>query len=84
MDDTSKAYACYQQAIAKLPHSKVSFKPQHCWPDLIFVQQGEPKLWYGIGILYDRHNSLNMAEEAFVNVINHDPSMSRPPSLLEA
>lgn len=43
--------------------------------------QGDPKLWYGIGILYDRHNSLNMAEEAFVNVIQHDPStFSRLPS----
>ncbi|KAI9883800.1 MAG: hypothetical protein M1823_004410 [Watsoniomyces obsoletus] len=25
----------------------------------------DPKLWYGIGVLYDRHGSLDLAEEAF-------------------
>jgi glucose repression mediator protein len=34
----------------------------------------EPKLWYGIGILYDRYGSLEHAEEAFSSVIRMDPS----------
>jgi len=36
----------------------------------------EPKLWYGIGILYDRYGSLEHAEEAFSSVIRMDPSAS--------
>lgn len=46
----------------------------------------EPKLWYGIGILYDRYGSLEHAEEAFSSVIRMDPSESStlPRSLLFA
>lgn len=33
----------------------------------------EPKLWYGIGILYDRYGSFEHAEEAFSSVLNMDP-----------
>ncbi|KAF8971594.1 hypothetical protein BDZ97DRAFT_1254628 [Flammula alnicola] len=29
----------------------------------------DPKLWYGIGILYDRYGSLDHAEEAFASVL---------------
>ena len=32
----------------------------------------DPKLWYGIGILYDRYGSLNHAEEAFASVLQID------------
>ena len=35
--------------------------------------KSEPKLWYGIGILYDRYGSLDHAEEAFSLVIKMDP-----------
>ena len=31
--------------------------------------QEDPKLWYGIGILYDRYGSLDHAEEAFSSVL---------------
>ncbi|EIM83322.1 TPR-like protein [Stereum hirsutum FP-91666 SS1] len=31
-----------------------------------------PKLWYGIGILYDRYGSLDNAEEAFASVLKMD------------
>jgi tetratricopeptide (TPR) repeat protein len=41
----------------------------------------EPKLWYGIGILYDRYGSLEHAEDAFSSVLRMDPSASSPPSL---
>lgn len=33
----------------------------------------EPKLWYGIGILYDRYGSLEHAEEAFSSVLRMEP-----------
>ena len=32
----------------------------------------DPKLWYGIGILYDRYGSLDHAEEAFASVLQMD------------
>ncbi|GAA5959541.1 hypothetical protein JCM3765_002364 [Sporobolomyces pararoseus] len=37
----------------------------------------EPKLWYGIGILYDRYGSLEHAEEAFSSVIRMDPNFEK-------
>lgn len=37
----------------------------------------EPKLWYGIGILYDRYGSLDHAEEAFTSVVRMDPSYEK-------
>lgn len=36
---------------------------------LTCVAQDDPKLWYGIGILYDRYGSLDHAEEAFASVL---------------
>lgn len=38
--------------------------------------QDDPKLWYGIGILYDRYGSLDHAEEAFSSVLRMDKGMS--------
>jgi hypothetical protein len=38
-----------------------------------FVSTQDPKLWYGIGILYDRYGSLDHAEEAFSSTLNMDP-----------
>lgn len=40
----------------------------------------DPKLWYGIGILYDRYGSLQHAEEAFSSVLKMDKSMPLHPS----
>jgi tetratricopeptide (TPR) repeat protein len=37
----------------------------------------EPKLWYGIGILYDRYGSLEHAEEAFTQVMNMEPNFEK-------
>lgn len=37
----------------------------------------EPKLWYGIGILYDRYGSLDHAEEAFSQVMRMDPQFDK-------
>lgn len=38
-----------------------------------------PKLWYGIGILYDRYGSLDNAEEAFSSVLKMDKGMPAHP-----
>lgn len=37
----------------------------------------EPKLWYGIGILYDRYGSLDHAEEAFSQVMRMAPDFDK-------
>ncbi|KAK9762843.1 glucose repression mediator protein, partial [Basidiobolus ranarum] len=37
----------------------------------------EPKLWYGIGILYDRYQSLEHAEEAFSAVLRMDSKFEK-------
>jgi tetratricopeptide (TPR) repeat protein len=37
----------------------------------------EPKLWYGIGILYDRYGSLEHAEEAFSQVMRMEPTFEK-------
>ncbi|WFD05336.1 glucose repression mediator protein [Malassezia vespertilionis] len=37
----------------------------------------EPKLWYGIGILYDRYGNLEHAEETFMNVVRMDPNYEK-------
>ncbi|KAH9075762.1 hypothetical protein EDB83DRAFT_2515455 [Lactarius deliciosus] len=36
-----------------------------------------PKLWYGIGILYDRYGSLDNAEEAFSSVLKMDKDFDK-------
>ena len=38
------------------------------------TKKDDPKLWYGIGILYDRYGSMEHAEEAFASVLKMDPS----------
>ncbi|KAI7904442.1 uncharacterized protein BX663DRAFT_431845 [Cokeromyces recurvatus] len=37
----------------------------------------DPKLWYGIGILYDRHGSIDHAEEAFSAAMKMDPQFEK-------
>lgn len=37
----------------------------------------DPKLWYGIGILYDRYGSLDHAEEAFSSVMQMQPDFEK-------
>ncbi|OZJ03554.1 hypothetical protein BZG36_03089 [Bifiguratus adelaidae] len=37
----------------------------------------DPKLWYGIGILYDRYGSFELAEDAFSAVIKMDPQFDK-------
>lgn len=81
-DDLQKAYSAYQQALYLLPNPKVpSISLTHI--TLFTCLQEDPKLWYGIGILYDRYGSLDHAEEAFSSVLRMDKSKlaSRCPSV---
>lgn len=76
-DDLQKAYSAYQQALYLLPNPKV----RHLFPTArqcvtCIAMQEDPKLWYGIGILYDRYGSLDHAEEAFASVLKMDKGWS--------
>ncbi|KZT42756.1 TPR-like protein [Sistotremastrum suecicum HHB10207 ss-3] len=42
----------------------------------------DPKLWYGIGILYDRYGSLDHAEEAFASVLRMDKDFDKANEIL--
>lgn len=74
-DDLPKAYTAYQQALYHLPNPKVSSVGPTTQRSMKLTVQ-EPKLWYGIGILYDRYGSFEHAEEAFSSVLKMDPSAS--------
>ncbi|KAH9996620.1 hypothetical protein BJV77DRAFT_987930 [Russula vinacea] len=50
--------------------------------DFLTVQQENPKLWYGIGILYDRYGSLDNAEEAFSSVLKMDKDFDKSNEVL--
>lgn len=73
-DDLPKAYTAYQQALYHLANPKVCEEIVKSGADTDWEQ--EPKLWYGIGILYDRYGSFEHAEEAFSSVLKMDPSES--------
>ena len=76
MDDLQQAYAAYQSALVNLPTPKVCDAPASIKPHRLTVLQ-EPKLWYGIGILYDRYGSLEHAEEAFSQVMQMQPDFEK-------
>jgi tetratricopeptide (TPR) repeat protein len=72
-DDLQKAYSAYQQALYYLPNPKVCHVATcHTAAFSSSPVQEDPKLWYGIGILYDRYGSLDHAEEAFASVLKMD------------
>lgn len=48
-----------------------------CLTDTATNLSQEPKLWYGIGILYDRYGSLEHAEEAFSQVMRMEPNFEK-------
>ncbi|SCV71326.1 BQ2448_2914 [Microbotryum intermedium] len=92
IDDLKKAYCSYQQALYYMPNPQVSeasnSEPHlYCGPTteadhiscftIMVPCEQEPKLWYGIGILYDRYGSLENAEDAFASVIRLDPSFEK-------
>jgi glucose repression mediator protein len=76
MDDLQQAYSAYQQALYHLRDPKVGDADTvHFHNSDKCVQ--EPKLWYGIGILYDRYGSLEHAEEAFSQVMRMQPDFEK-------
>lgn len=76
MEDLQQAYAAYQQALYHLRDPKVSALDQYP-PQVTAHSWQEPKLWYGIGILYDRYGSLEHAEEAFSQVMHMQPDFEK-------
>lgn len=79
LDNLQEAYSAYQQALYHLQDPKVCPHPTPSsvcyWHEL--TQHQEPKLWYGIGILYDRYGSLEHAEEAFSQVMRMSPEFEK-------
>jgi general transcriptional corepressor CYC8 len=75
MDNLQEAYTSYQQALYYLRDPKVEFPPAQTLLPTDYRQ--EPKLWYGIGILYDRYGSLDHAEEAFSQVMRMQPDFEK-------
>jgi tetratricopeptide (TPR) repeat protein len=76
MDDLQQAYSAYQQALYHLRDPKVGYADiAHLYKSDNCAQ--EPKLWYGIGILYDRYGSLEHAEEAFSQVMRMQPDFEK-------
>jgi tetratricopeptide (TPR) repeat protein len=78
MDDLQQAYSAYQQALYHLRDPKVGYFDQtYLFFAIAYKQVQEPKLWYGIGILYDRYGSLEHAEEAFSQVMRMQPDFEK-------
>jgi tetratricopeptide (TPR) repeat protein len=77
MDNLQEAYTAYQQALYYLPDPKVCRRRFVCPAWLEANASQEPKLWYGIGILYDRYGSLEHAEEAFSQVMRMQPDFEK-------
>ncbi|EUC54038.1 TPR-like protein [Rhizoctonia solani AG-3 Rhs1AP] len=59
--DLQNAYSTYRQALYYLPNPKLQ----------------DPRLWYGIRILYDRYGSLEHLEEAFSSVLRMDQDFNK-------
>lgn len=76
MDDLQQAYSAYQQALYHLRDPKVRSRHNPGEVGNSYLVQ-EPKLWYGIGILYDRYGSLEHAEEAFSQVMRMQPDFEK-------
>ena len=79
MDDLQQAYSAYQQALYHLTDPKVCSVRSVSILYVGFANKlfQEPKLWYGIGILYDRYGSLEHAEEAFSQVMRMEPNFEK-------
>jgi general transcriptional corepressor CYC8 len=76
LDNLQEAYQAYQQALYHLSDLKVNTCRFPVFSTFAHHQQ-EPRLWYGIGILYDRYGSLEHAEEAFSQVMRMAPDFEK-------
>jgi general transcriptional corepressor CYC8 len=77
MDNLQDAYSAYQQALYHLQDPKVRQLAFWSVSLQLLTTSKEPKLWYGIGILYDRYGSLDLAEEAFSQVMKMAPDFEK-------
>jgi tetratricopeptide (TPR) repeat protein len=78
MDDLQQAYNAYQTALVHLPNPKVGSSLLRPMTSLLTrAKIQEPRLWYGIGILYDRYGSLDHAEDAFAQVMKMQPDFDK-------
>jgi general transcriptional corepressor CYC8 len=77
VDDLQQAYSAYQQALYHMPDPKVGSSGAVPRGRANVRPTQEPKLWYGIGILYDRYGSLEHAEEAFSQVMRMAPDFEK-------
>jgi general transcriptional corepressor CYC8 len=77
MDELQQAYSAYQSALVNLANPKVIQPPVRSSVEATLTIHQEPKLWYGIGILYDRYGSLEHAEEAFSQVMQMQPDFEK-------
>jgi glucose repression mediator protein len=77
MDELQQAYTAYQSALYNLRDPKVVNSVLPLSLHVVLISQKEPKLWYGIGILYDRYGSLDHAEEAFSQVMRMAPDFDK-------
>ena len=69
LDNLQDAYSSYQQALYYLANPKVCPRSERLTVKQRTNEIQDAKLWYGIGILYDRYGSLEHAEEAFRHVM---------------
>lgn len=93
LDHLDAAVDCFQRALNIVPENgEIWGAMGHCYLMMDDLQKAymayqqalyhlpnpnEPKLWYGIGILYDRYGSLEHAEEAFASVVRMNPSYEK-------
>ncbi|KAJ3489389.1 hypothetical protein NLI96_g2166 [Meripilus lineatus] len=71
------------KALYLLPNPKVtSIQLPRVLCSLTPSTKEDPKLWYGIGILYDRYGSLDHAEEAFSSVLKMDKDFDKANEIL--
>lgn len=93
LDRFGKAVEFFQKVLQILPENGETWGAMgHCYLMMDELQKAytayqqalyhlpnpkEPKLWYGIGILYDRYGSLEHAEEAFASVVRMDPNYEK-------
>ncbi|CEH14207.1 FOG: TPR repeat [Ceraceosorus bombacis] len=93
MDHFEKAVEYFQRVLNIVPENGETWGAMgHCYLMMDDLQKAytayqqalyhlpnpkEPKLWYGIGILYDRYGSLEHAEEAFASVVRMDPNYEK-------
>ncbi|KAJ3179447.1 glucose repression mediator protein [Gaertneriomyces sp. JEL0708] len=77
MNEPERAMSAYESALRHNPNSIQVLTQAAALCRTKEQYPKEPKLWYGIGILYDRYGSYEHAEEAFSAVIRMEPKFEK-------